>query len=140
MRITQRQLRQIIKEELVREFYDGSGDDRWEDEPIGPSGDQYELMTSLNMKSVALSMINSWGSEDILVMVDILTSDDPVLGQGPMGEEDDLDRAQELFDDLLSPFGLTIDPEDRRLTPREKRWFGKLLSTITRLATAMNQL
>jgi hypothetical protein len=140
MRITQRQLRQIIKEELVREFYDGSGDDRWEDEPSGPSGDQYELMTSLNMKSVALSMINSWGSEDILVMVDILTSDDPVLGQDPMGEEDDLDRAQALFDDLLSPFGLTIDPEDRRLTPREKRWFGKLLNTITRLATAMNQL
>ena len=140
MRITQRQLRQIIKEELVREFYDGSGDDRWEDEPSGPSGDQYELMTSLNMKAVAQSMINAWGSEDILVMVDILTSDEPVLGQGPPGEEDDLDRAQALFDDLLSPFGLTIDPEDRRLTPREKRWFGKLLSTITRLATAMNQL
>ena len=140
MRITQRQLRQIIKEELVREFYDGSGDDRWEDEPSGPSGDQYELMTSLNMKAVAQSMINAWGSEDILVMVDILTSDDPVLGQDPMGEEDDLDRAQALFDDLLSPFGLTIDPEDRRLTPREKRWFGKLLRTIKRLADAMNQL
>ncbi len=140
MRITQRQLRHIIKEELVREFYDGSGDDRWEDEPSGPSGDQYELMTSLNMKDVAQSMINAWGSEDILVMVDILTSDDPVLGQDPMGEEDDLDRAQALFDDLLSPFGLTIDPEDRRLTPREKRWFGKLLRTIKRLADAMNQL
>lgn len=141
MRITQHQLRQIIKEELVREFYDGSGDDRWDDEPSGPSGDQYELMTSLNMKDVALSMINSWGSEDILVMVDILTSDDPAArGQFPPGEEDDLDRAQEVFEDLLSPFGLTIDPEDRRLTRREKRWFGKLLRTIKRLADAMNRL
>ena len=91
MKITQMQLRQIIKEELVREFYDGSGDDRWEDEPSGPSGDQYELMTSLNMKSVAQSMINAWGSEDILVMVDILTSDDPASrGQFPPDEEDDL--------------------------------------------------
>ena len=141
MKITQRQLRQIIKEELVREFYDGSGDDRWEDEPSGPSGDQYELMTSLNMKTVAQSMINAWGSEDILVMVDILTSDDPASrGQFPPDEEDDLDRSQDLFDDLLSPFGLTIDPEDRRLTPREKRWFGKLLRTIKRLADDMNRL
>ena len=141
MRITRNQLRQIIQEELVREFYDDRGDDRWEDEPSGPSGDQYELMTSLNMNDVALSMIRAWGSEDILVMVDILTSDDPAArGQFPPGEEDDLDRAQELFDDLLSPFGLTIDPEDRRLTPREKGWFGKLLHMINRLATAMNRL
>jgi hypothetical protein len=140
MRITSSQLRQIIREELVREFYDGSGDDRWEDEPSGPSGDQYELMTSLDMKDVALSMIRAWGSEDILVMVEILTSDDPMMGRGPVGEEDDLDRAQELFEDLISPFGLTIDPEDRRLTPREKHWFGKLLRTIKQLADAMNRL
>jgi hypothetical protein len=137
MKITQRQLRQIIKEELVREFYDDRGDDRWEDEPSGPKGDQYDMMTSLSMKDVALSMINAWGSEDILVVVEILTDDDPTLGRDPM-DADDLDSAHEVFDDLLSPFGLTIDPEDRRLTQREKRWFVKLMRMIKHLASAMN--
>jgi hypothetical protein len=133
MRITSKQLRQIIREELIREMDDGPG----EFPGYGQEGDQYPLMRSLDLGEVADSMIHAWGYEDILVMVDILRKTN--FRSSPQALED-LDSAQELFDDLLSPFGLTADPEDRRLTPRESKWIAGLLGEIQRRAKVMIKL
>jgi len=144
MRITHSQLRRIIKEELLREFRDGDDGGRWDPSPDWD--DQFKRMQSTNMRDVARKMIDAWGSEDILMMTEIL-SGDPFDTTGEWTQEkqnrwDDIGRAQDTFEDLLITVGtgLTLDPEDRRLTPRERAWFRSLLKEIEVQAKFMNQI
>lgn len=144
VRISQGRLLQIIKEELLREFRDTDGGGQWEPSPDWD--DQFKRMQSTNMRDVARKMIDAWGSEDILMMTEILSAE-PMDMSGEWTKEkkrrwEDTDRAQEVFEDLLKTVGtgLTIDPEDRRLTPRERQWFRNLVKEIEVQANFMNQI
>ena len=134
MRITQKQLRQIIKEELLREFFDGSDDGR-EDSPDWD--DQWNQMLNLDMKEVAYKMIYAWGADDILDLIDIITNQ-PQFADMTLQQSEDLDEAFMMFQDLLETAGtgLTMDPEGRRLTRREKQWFDMLMDEIREQAAS----
>ena len=137
MRITQGQLRQIIKEELFREFFD-DGDDGREDPPPEPD-DQWKRMSKMNMKKVAYKMIFAYGAEDILGLIDIIKNQPQFADMTPEQGED-LENSFMMFQDLLQTAGtdLTMDPEDRRLTRREQQWFDMLMEEIQEQATELN--